>query len=343
MSKEIIIGSMFFGSTISEDDSHKILNAALDCGIRHIDTAPMYPVPANKTSHRNTEAIIGRWICSLSLSDRLSIKVITKFSNSSPKLPYLRTNSSPHITYNELVESASLSKYLLKVDRIETLLIHWPSRKINNFGRKKYDWLHSSLVDSKSELQQSFFSLSQLLLEDVVSNIGISNESPYGLSVLLNTMKSLNITSAFPVVSNPYSILCPSFDSSLSEFCHFELVKFVAHSPLAFGLLAAYPKVSNTNSRFNQYPTYFSRYTSLTFAQQIIFKLSQLADRAGIPLYELSYRYIVGNPYVSSIVLGCSSASQVYSSYAAISQGPLDLDLVSAIDKIIDDHFPVSW
>ena len=53
---------MTYGRQNSEIDGHQQLDYALDHGVNFIDTAEMYPVPAEATRYGNTERIIGTWI-----------------------------------------------------------------------------------------------------------------------------------------------------------------------------------------------------------------------------------------------------------------------------------------
>ena len=58
----ICLGTMTFGRQNTENDGHQQLDYAFDHGVNFIDTAEMYPVPAEATRYGNTERIIGSWI-----------------------------------------------------------------------------------------------------------------------------------------------------------------------------------------------------------------------------------------------------------------------------------------
>ena len=58
----ICLGTMTFGRQNTEKDGHEQIDYALERGVNFIDTAEMYPVPAEATRYGNTERIIGSWI-----------------------------------------------------------------------------------------------------------------------------------------------------------------------------------------------------------------------------------------------------------------------------------------
>ena len=55
----ICLGTMTYGRQNTEIDGHQQIDYALERGVNFIDTAEMYPVPAEATRYGNTEKIIG--------------------------------------------------------------------------------------------------------------------------------------------------------------------------------------------------------------------------------------------------------------------------------------------
>ena len=58
---EICLGTMTFGKQNSEAEGHQQLDYAVERGINFIDTAELYPVPAEAETYGETEKIIGTW------------------------------------------------------------------------------------------------------------------------------------------------------------------------------------------------------------------------------------------------------------------------------------------
>ena len=59
---KICLGTMTFGKQNSEIESHSQIDFSLDRGINFLDTAELYPVPADNSTYADTERIIGSWI-----------------------------------------------------------------------------------------------------------------------------------------------------------------------------------------------------------------------------------------------------------------------------------------
>ena len=55
---KICLGTMHFGGVTPEDESHAIMDKALEMGINFFDTANVYGGPAGTGA---TETVIGRW------------------------------------------------------------------------------------------------------------------------------------------------------------------------------------------------------------------------------------------------------------------------------------------
>ena len=63
-------------------------------------------------------------------------------------------------------------------------------------------------------------------------------------------------------------------------------------------------------------------------------RLSAIADGAGIPLAELSLRWLLGSADVAALLLGGSRVSQLVQTVAGAGAGPLPADVVAACDEV---------
>lgn len=71
----LCLGTMTFGWQADEEESHAILNTALEAGVSFIDTADAYPIGAEGKRAGLTEEIIGRWL----VDHRDEVILATKF------------------------------------------------------------------------------------------------------------------------------------------------------------------------------------------------------------------------------------------------------------------------
>ena len=118
---KICLGTMTYGRQNSEDDGHQQLDYALEKGVNFIDTAEMYPVPAEATRYGNTESIIGSWI--KKSGKRNDIVLATKIAGPGDYTKHIRTTGFSENALNEAVEN-SLKR--LQTDFIDLYQLHWP-------------------------------------------------------------------------------------------------------------------------------------------------------------------------------------------------------------------------
>ena len=110
----ICLGTMTFGRQNTENDGHQQLDYAFDHGVNFIDTAEMYPVPAEATRYGNTERIIGSWI--KKSGKRKNIVLATKIAGPGDYTKHIRTTGFSEKSINEAVDN-SLSR--LQTDYID--------------------------------------------------------------------------------------------------------------------------------------------------------------------------------------------------------------------------------
>ena len=63
-------------------------------------------------------------------------------------------------------------------------------------------------------------------------------------------------------------------------------------------------------------------------------RLARIAEDAGIPLAELSLRWLLGSPDVGALLLGGSKVAQLQQNIATAAAGPLPADVVAACDEV---------
>jgi aryl-alcohol dehydrogenase-like predicted oxidoreductase len=70
--------------------------------------------------------------------------------------------------------------------------------------------------------------------------------------------------------------------------------------------------------------------------QQQLLAYYELLDGAGMPAFELCLRFVLSNPAISTIPIGCKTAEHLEASVAAAVKGPLPDDIRSRLDEIAD-------
>lgn len=109
----LCLGTMNFGPVTPEEESHAILDAALDVGINFTDTANRYGSP-----HGQTEEILGRWFAG-DQSRRDRTVLATKVYGAMDEQP-----DAQGVSARNLVRNCEASLRRLQTDRIDLYQMH---------------------------------------------------------------------------------------------------------------------------------------------------------------------------------------------------------------------------
>ena len=123
----------------------------------------------------------------------------------------------------------------LKTDYIDLYQLHWPERSTNCFGRRDYVFRKDEKEwnDFESILQ----ALEKFIKKGKIRYIGMSNETPYGLSKYLELSKNKYLPSMMSV-QNPYSLVNRTYEIGMSEISIREKCGLLVYYPLAAGALS---------------------------------------------------------------------------------------------------------
>ena len=242
----LALGTMTFGEQNSEADAHAQLDLAVAHGINFIDTAEMYPVaPRAETVHR-TENYIGTW---LKHQPRDKLIVATKIAGPARGFSWIR--GTPLINREHLTAAIDGSLQRLQTDFVDLYQIHWPDRYVPMFGATGYD---VTLERETTPIAEQLQVLAELVKAGKVRHIGLSNETPWGVSEFLRCAEQLGLP-RIASVQNAYHLMNRTFESGLAEICHHGNVGLLTYSPLAFGWLTGkYIADPNAKGRITLFP-----------------------------------------------------------------------------------------
>jgi aryl-alcohol dehydrogenase-like predicted oxidoreductase len=298
----ICLGTMTFGEQNSEKESHEQLDFSLDKGINFIDTAEMYPIAARKETLGLTEKFIGSWLKNSRKRDQ--IVLATKIAGPNRGMNYIREPLD--FSKKSITEAVEKSLLNLCTDYIDLYQMHWPERKMNFFGQRGFAITDDNWQDNFNEILMTF---DELVKAGKIGQIGISNETPYGMMRFLQESEKYNLP-RIATIQNPYSLLNRLFEVGLSEMCYRENVGLLAYSPLGFGMLTG--KHQNgilPNSRNGLFPQ-FIRYTNENCKKAIDLYL-KLALENNLTLTEMSLAFVRQQQFVTSTIIGATSIDQL--------------------------------
>ena len=316
---------MTFGEQNTEAEGHSQMDYAFENGINFFDTAEMYSVPARQETYGSTEKIIGTWF--KKTGKRENVILATKIAGPNPNFTYMRDNND--FSPKSITFALEQSLKRLQTHYVDLYQLHWPERKSNMFGTLGFKVQEDSWEDNFQSILEC---LQGLINQGKIRNIGISNETPWGLMRFLEESKKHNLP-RMATIQNPYSLVNRSFEVGLSEVCHRENVGLLAYSPLAFGVLSGkfLNGGNNPNARISLFPQ-FARYNSEN-TREATRRYNEIALSFGLTLTELSLAFVTQQSFVTSTIIGATNLNQLKENINTIGVS-LNENIISEIDKI---------
>ena len=328
----ICLGSMVWGSQNTEAEAFGQLDAALDLGVNFVDTAEMYAVPSRAETYGASEAIIGNWL--KRRMTRSKVVVATKVVGPCGDwMPHIR-NGGTRLDRHNIEQAIDGSLRRLQTDYVDLYQVHWPQRKTNYFGRLGYtheptpDWI---------PLEETLGVLGDLVAKGKVREVGVSNETPWGLMRLIAAADTLGLPRVASI-QNPYNLLNRSFEVGLAEVCMREHIGCLPYSPLGFGVLSGkYLQGPEPSARLNR-PEFgrFTRYTN-PIPKLATEKYAEVAKRFGLNMAQMALAYVNTRPFVSSTIIGTSCVEQVRENVASLDL-VLSGEVLRAIEEVHKAH-----
>ena len=327
------LGTMTFGEQVGETDAHRILDHAVARGVTLIDTAEMYPVPTRDDTYTLTETIIGRWLAARpGVRDR--IVLASKVAGPARNLPWVR-GGERDLTPQAIVQACDDSLRRLQTDCIDLYQIHWPNRNVPSFGAIYFD---PAKDEPQTPVEDQLRALAGLVEAGKVRWIGLSNETPWGLTRFLHAAERHGLPRVVSV-QNSYSLVNRSVDNGLDEVLHHAGVGLLAYSPLAFGVLSGKYDAAGLDpsdpgrGRLARFETMrrqrWGRPETLAAAAEY----NALAAAHGLTPTQLAISFCVNSWRVASTLLGVTTLAQLDEDLDAAAV-PWTPALQQAIDEI---------
>ncbi len=306
----ICLGTMTWGTQNSEKEAFEQMDYSIDQGVNFFDTAELYSVPPTAESYGKTEVMIGNWF----EKRKNRNKVILASKIAGPGLDWIRDGKK---SYNEkhLAEAIDGSLKRLKTDYIDLYQLHWPERSTNTFGRREYtinknegDW---------NDFENILQALQKFIKSGKIRHIGLSNETPYGLSKYLELSKHKNLPRMMSV-QNPYSLVNRTYEIGMSEISIREKCGLLVYYPLASGALSG--KYRDGQMPKNARITLFKGWERMInpLAMKAYDEYFKLAKEANITMVQLAQAFVNSRPFVTSNIIGATTMDQLRENIGSI-------------------------
>lgn len=298
-----VLGTMTFGDGLDESSSKRVLDEALDRGLRDVDTANGYAGGAS-------EQILGRALSGRRDEVRLASKVGMPHPDAEGAAPLSRIAIERCVT-------GSLRR--LATDRLDLYYLHQPDRA--------------------TPVGETLDALAGLLDDGRIRAWGVSNVASWQLAELVFGARERGM--AGPVASQQlYNALCRRIEPEYREAAERFDAPVIAYNPLAGGLLTGRHRYAQApeGGRFGGERLgrmYTDRYWDPRMFEAID-RLREVAEDAGAEMRELALRWLVGRPGVAGVLIGGSRPEHVRSNLDVLERGALDPALAARIDEIGD-------
>lgn len=297
---EVVLGTMTFGGSADLDGSRQILAAAVDAGVTRIDTANMY-----------TDGASEEFLGVLLAEHQVDFEVASKVGNPGG----VRASGSP-LSPAAIIESVDRSLERLRVDSLDILYFHEPDRA--------------------TPIEASLAAMHELHQAGKIQRFGVSNYAAWQIEMIAEHCRREGYLT--PTISQQmYNLLGRRLEHEYAEYAEVTGLDTIVYNPLAGGMLVRrldFDMVPESGrfgkSKLGEY--YRDRYWNEDQFDAVA-SLSEVASRAGIPLLELSLRWLLNQPVTHSVLLGASKAEQITANATALAKGPLADDIAQACSE----------
>ena len=298
----LCLGAMMFGPWGNDDeqDSIRIIHAALDAGINFVDTADVY-------SAGRSEEIVGK-----ALGDRRDdVFLATKFFMPMGDDPNHRGGSRRWI-----MRAVEDSLRRLATDHIDLYQVHRPS--------------------PDTDIDETLGALTDLVQHGKVRYIGSSSFSGSQIVDAQWAAKE-NRFARFVTEQPPYSILVRGIEEDVLPAVQRHGMGTLTYSPLAGGWLSGrWRKDSASSPTSSARPS--ARFDMSISANQrkldIVEDLAVLAEQSGMTLIDLAIAFVINHPGVTAAIVGPRTMQQL-ESYLPAADITLSTDVLDRIDELV--------
>ena len=330
----ICLGTMTYGEQNTQDEGFEQMDYSLDQGVNFWDTAELYSVPPKEETFGLTEKIIGKWF--EKTKKRNKVIIATKVAG--PSREYIRGGGNNY-TLKRMTEALNESLKRLKTDYIDLYQLHWPERNTNMFGKLGY--VHDD-KENWNKFEDVLDHLNKFVKEGKIRDIGLSNETPWGVSKCLNLAKEKDLPRMM-TVQNPYNLLNRTYEVGLAEISIRDEIGLLAYSPLATGYLTG--KYRNNqlpkNSRLERDGDFWTRYNkpNTTKAVDAYYKISK---KYNLNFAQMAIKFCEIQPFMTSVIIGATTMDQLKTNIESVNINLIDnvVNEINEIQKIYPNPCP---
>ncbi len=244
----------------------------------------------------------------------------------------------------EVVETIILKKKIgeaidgslkrLKTDYIDLYQLHWPERNTNCFGTREFKF--NDKEGKWNDFESILLALEKYIKKGKIRYIGMSNETPYGLSKYLEISKNKNLPRMMSV-QNPYSLVNRTYEIGMSEISIREKCGLLVYYPLAAGALSG--KYRNGKMPKKSRMSLFKGWERMLnpLAMKAYDEYFKLAKENNMTMVQLAQAFVNSRPFVTSNIIGATTMDQLKENIGSINI-ELNQEILDKINLIHNDN-----
>ena len=218
----------------------------------------------------------------------------------------------------------------MQTDYVDLYQLHWPDRSLPLWGAGGTVYRPPTQRD-ETPIEETLAALDDLVKAGKVRQIGLSNETPWGVARFLcaaETVAGPRVAS----IQNAYHLLNRTFEMGLAEFSEREQVGLLAYSPLAQGYLTG--KYLNGARPPGARTTLFERAQRYEKpgVEEAIGKYLTLAREIGVDPAQLAIAFVSSRPFVTANIIGATTLTQLKTDLDSV-----DVKITPEIERRIDE------
>ena len=297
---KVCLGTMTFGSQVTEAEAARMVDFALDRGVNFIDTANVYNAGLS-------EEITGRILG----ARRSQIVLATKVRGNMGA----GQNAYGGLSREAIFRAVDDSLKRLGTDYIDIYYLHQPDRSV--------------------EIYETLRAMNELVVSGKVRWIGTSNYAAWQMAEMAEICEDLELQA--PKVAQPmYNALARGIEQEYLACTERYSVTNVCYNPLAGGLLSGKQSLERgplPGTRFDGNERYLKRFWHQEYFQAVE-ALMRVANGLGIALAEMALRWLCHREGADCVILGASKFAHLEQNVKASEAGPLPDDALTACDEI---------
>ena len=294
---ELCLGCMSCGTSdwrewvLDEEESHEIIDRAIDLGINFFDTANFY-------SLGESERILGD-----ALEGRREESVVAS------KVYFEMDEGNPH--------SGGLSR-----KAIEQEVAH----SLDRLGMDTLDLLQIHRWDDDTPIETTLRTLDDLVRRNQTRYVGASSMWAHQFADALHTSDRLGLE-RFATMQNHYNLLYREEEREMLPLCRTEGIGVIPWSPLARGWLARPHEEARATSRGETDEHAHGHPYLEGNGREINERVQELADEEGLTMAQVALAWLLDKDYVDAPIVGTTSVEHLEQAVAATEVDLADSDV----------------